>query len=220
MKTRYLVVIILLFFCLIFLGCVTIPPEAPELSVELGNRISALEESNITLLHRYFDQKRNEVDRFIEQQWVPVFAEEFFSDPFISDAWDTIVTENNKSERLKFLIMTGPKLQAKINNKRLELIKPLDDLERRIEGELRNEYAQMRAINNALTSFLLSASKVTETRNRYLEMVKVTDKKIEKVINKTDNAVFDLLKKTRDVQDKTEAVEEYLDELRSIVDSI
>ena len=220
MKTRYFVAVALFFSCLSILGCVTIPPEAPELSVELGNRISAIEESNITLLHRYFDQKRNEVDKFIEQHWVPVFAEEFFSDPYISDSWDTIVTENDKSERLKFLIMTGPKLQEKINNKRLELIKPLDDLERRIEGEIRNEYVQIRAINSSITNFLLSTSKVAENRNRYLKMVKVSNKKIENVINKTDNAVFDLLKKTRNVQDKTEAVEVYLDKLRSITDNL
>ncbi|KKK63017.1 hypothetical protein LCGC14_2998560 [marine sediment metagenome] len=51
-------------------------------------------------------------------------------------------------------------------------------------------------------------------------MVKVSNKKIENVINKTDNAVFDLLKKTRNVQDKTEAVEVYLDKLRSITDNL
>lgn len=39
-------------------GCAAIPPEAPELSAELGQRISAIESSNITLLQRFFDQKR------------------------------------------------------------------------------------------------------------------------------------------------------------------
>ena len=37
-------------------ACVSIPSEAPELSVELGKRISAIEDSNITLLNRFFDQ--------------------------------------------------------------------------------------------------------------------------------------------------------------------
>jgi uncharacterized protein YceK len=35
-------------------GCATIPSEAPELSMELGKRISALEEANINLLYRFF----------------------------------------------------------------------------------------------------------------------------------------------------------------------
>ena len=213
----------ILFSSVLFLGivgCATIPPEAPELSLELGNRISAIEDSNITLLHRFFDQKRKEVDKFVENEWVPTFAEEFFSNPKISKAWNTIVREDDKNQRLKFICKTGPKLQEKINNKRLELIKPLDDLERRIEKKIRDEYEQARAMNNSITSFLLSASKVAENRNRYLGMVGVTDEQIGKIIDKTDDAVSDLLKKTKDAQEKIDAAEVFFNKLRSIRDAL
>jgi len=160
-------------------GCASIPPEAPELSAELGKRISAIEDSNITLLKRFFDQKRRGVDRFIENEWVPEFANQFFSNDSISRAWDTIVRENDKKQRLLFVVKTGPKLQEKINEKRLELIQPLDQLERRIETKIRDEYTQARAMNSSITSFLLSASKVAENRNRYLEMVGVSDGSID-----------------------------------------
>lgn len=54
-------------FCLvIYFGCASIPSEAPELSAELGNRISALEEATINLLHEYFEFKRKDVDNFIQ----------------------------------------------------------------------------------------------------------------------------------------------------------
>ena len=144
-------------------GCVSIPSEAPELSVELGKRIAAIED-------RFFDQKRKEVDKFIEEEWVPEFANHFFSNKTISDAWETIVSEDDKKQRLLFLVKTGPRLIKKINEKRLELIQPLDALERRIELKIREEYTQARAINNSITSFLLSASKVADNRNRYLQM--------------------------------------------------
>jgi hypothetical protein len=201
-------------------GCASIPPEAPELSAELGNRISAIEVSNVTLLHRFFDMKRREVDRLIEQEWVPLFAENIFSDPIISRDWNTIVSENNKQERLKFLVKLGPKLQEEINKKRLELIKPLDVLEREIENRIRTEYSQAKAINNSLTSFLLSASKVAETRKRYLEMVGITDEKIGEVINETDEAVSNLLVKGRDAEKRISAVEEYLGRLKTIKDKL
>lgn len=201
-------------------GCVSFPPEVPELSVELGNRILAIETSNIALLHRFFDRKRNEIDRFIEQEWVPTFAEEFFSTEYIADVWDTIVSENNKQDRLRFIISTGPKLQEKINSKRLELIKPLDDLERRIENMLRAEYAQARAINNSITSFLISASKIVENRNRYLGMVGITDEKMADFIDETDNAVSGLLKKTKDSQEKVDAAKEYIKKIKSIKGNI
>ncbi len=204
----------------VLVGCASIPPEAPELSVELGKRISAIEDSNITLLNRFFDQKRREVDRFIEDEWVPTFAEEFFSNDAISKAWNTIVREDDKKQRLTFLVKVGPKLQKKINEKRLELIQPLDALERRIEKNIRDDFSQARAMNNSITSFLLSAAEVAENRNRYLEMAGVTDEKIGKLIDETDDAVSDLLGKTKDGKDKIDRTDEFLKKVKSIRDSI
>jgi hypothetical protein len=150
---------------------------------------------------------------------VPTLAEEVFSDPKVTKAWDTIVAVNSPSERLKFLVITLPKLQEKINAKRLELMQPLDDIERRIEQKLRDEYVQARAMNNSITSFLLSASKVTENRSRYLEIVGVSDEKIGRVIDKIDDVVADLSLKERDVQDKVERPQEYLEKLRKLRDA-
>ena len=59
---------------LVVAGCVSIPSEAPELSQTLGYRLKALENANITLLQRYFDLKRRDIDRFIADEWVPKFA--------------------------------------------------------------------------------------------------------------------------------------------------
>lgn len=205
---------------LFIIGCATIPPEAPELSTELGNRINAIQDANLTLLHRFFDLKRNDVDRFIQNEWVPTFAEEIFSDPKMKKTWDTIVVENNPSDRLKFLVTTGPKLQEQINKKRTELINPLDDLERRIEQEIRDEYENARAINNSITSFLLSASKVTENRNRYLEMAGVTDEELGQTIDKVNDAVLDLLSSGKEAEDKITKAEKYLKKLHEIRDSL
>lgn len=139
------------------------------MSAQLGERISAIEDANIILLHRYFDRKREDVDKFIEEEWLPGFANNFFSEPEILKVWDTIVREIDKNQRLMFLIKAGPKLQKTINETRVKLIKPPDDLERRMEQNLRDEYAQARAINNSLTSFLLSASMITEKKTETQE---------------------------------------------------
>jgi len=202
------------------IGCATIPPEAPELSVELGKRISAIEDANIKLLHKFFDQKRIGVDKFIENEWVPMFAEEIFSNPNISSAWDTIVKEDDKSQRLKFIIKTGSKLQERINKKRIEIIQPLDDLERKVEEKIRSEYTQARSINNSITSFLVSSSKISETRKYYLDMAGVSDQYIGSIIERTDSAVSELLNKTEDYNDKTIRVQQYLEKLKVIKDSI
>ena len=119
-----------------------------------------------------------------------------------------------------FLMKTGPKLQAEVNKARVRLIQPLDDLERRIEQKLRDEYAQARAINNSLTSFLLSASDVAENRNRYLGLTAVTDEAIGNIIDKTDKAVFDLIEKTGDPSDRPAAVEKFVNSVHEIIEKI
>ncbi len=218
MNSRTILLDIFLVISLMFLiaGCATIPSEAPELSGELGRRISAIEKANINLLHRFFDFKRDEVDRFIDEEWTPEFAKELFSESAIKNAWDTIVRENDPNERLKFLIHTGPRLQKKINKKRLEMIKPLDDLERRLEQNIRGEYTQARSINNTITSFLASASKLAENRQRYLDMVGVTDEDIGKVIDDVGDTISNLVQKGENVQDKAKKVEDYLKKLKDL----
>ncbi len=205
---------------LMFTSCASIPKEAPELSAELGNRISAIERAHIALLHGFFDEKRNRVDQYISDEWVPTFADEFFSHPRIEEVWEEIVSTDNKQDRLEFLLRIVPKLQAKINAKRVELVKPLDDLERLMARRLRDEYEQAKAINNSLTSFLLSASKVAESRNRYLNLLGTTDEKIAVAIDEVDSTVGLLLNKTEAAGEKEQTVQEYLRKLDSIVKSL
>lgn len=217
MKTKVIVTLLISYF---IIGCSTIPPEASELSTELGKKISSIEKANINLLHRFFDQKREKVDRFIEDEWIPTFAENIFSQTKVSKMWEMVVKEGNKEDRLKFLIMVGPELQKEINKKRLELISPLDTLERTLESYIRTEYTQAKSINNSITSLLFSSSKVTENRNRYLRMLDIGDNKIEQVINKTDEIVENLLNKSEDAPEKVEKAKAFTKKIKSLRDSI
>jgi len=201
-------------------GCVSIPPEAPTLSAELGKRINSIEGANIKLLNRFFDQKRKDVDVFINEEWTPLFAKKIFSNPKISRIWNIIVIEDNKVDRLEFLIKMGPKLQKKINAKRLELIAPIDQLERTIEKAIRTEYTQARAINNSISSLLISASEVSENRDRYLEMIGVTDNKIGNIIDKTDGIVSNLLSKSEGAPSKVDKAKAFITKMKSLRDSI
>jgi hypothetical protein len=201
-------------------GCATIPPEATELSARLGQRVSALEDAHLALLHSFFTDRRQRVDAFVQEQWVPVFAEEFFSHPRITDTWDTVVRENDPAQRLEFIVRLGPRLQQRINWKRAELVAPLDALERELAAHLRAEYDQARAINNTLTSFLASASEVTEARQRYLDMVGVTDSEISAALDETDAALRAMLEGANNARARREAGEKYVDKLRGLAEQL
>jgi hypothetical protein len=212
---------------IILTSCVTIPKQAPELSQELGNRISVLERSHISILHSYFDHKRKAVDDFMETTWLPEFATIFFNKPEIEEVWDEIVESKDKQARLEFLIAVGPELQIVINEKRQELIAPLNALERELETAIREEYNMARSMNNTLTSFLTSASKVKENQQRYLDMLKITDDKIGNAIDETDKVLSELLGYAGNVADAenkikayTEKIDEYKKKLNELKDKV
>jgi len=201
-------------------ACAAIPKESADLSIELGKRISAIEDAHMVLVDKYFDEKRSRVDEFVEKEWVPGFAKQFFANQQISNMWNQIVSSGNTADRLQFIITLGPKLQTKINAKRLELIKPLDEAERMIKQQLRDNYDQARAINNSVTSFLVSAVKVAENQNRYLEMVGVKDEKVVEVIDQIDSAVEELRGKAELVVEKGEKAELYYQKLKNAMEKL
>ena len=221
LKRTFHTLLLCLFSSTLYLSsCASIPGEAPELSAELGKRITSIETAHINLLHGFFHEKKVQVDRFITEEWLPTFAEQFFSNEDLAKVWDEVVLSNDKAERLEFIVRVGPKIQGAVNEKRNELINPLEEIEKSIELDIRAEYEQAKAINNSITSFLLSASRVDENRKRYLEAVGVTDRQVAQALEDIDSAVNGLLKKARTIKDKENSVEEYLKKLETITNSL
>jgi hypothetical protein len=219
MDTKLKIAFLLIGLCLT-VGCATIPSEAPQLSAQLGTRISTLEASHRRLLADFFDEKRRRIDEFIQEEWIPLFANELFSDPTVAGHWDEVVRSQELEDRVKFILVAGSKLQKKINAKRLELIKPLDELERKITLGLKSEYDQMRAINNTLTSFLLSVSKVEEARRRYLELVGISEKEIDDFISETDQAITELAGVGKTAKDIVKDTETFKSKIEGIIRKI
>ena len=197
-------------------ACVQIPSEAPGLSTELGHRLNALEQTHLTLLHRFFDDKRHEVNRYIDEVWLPKFATQFFEQRSMANAWDIIVRENDKDQRLKYIVTISPKLQKAISDKRMSLMTPLNELERALQQAISAEYQHTKAINHTLTSYLYSASKVEANRERYMDKVGVSQHDISNLVTKTDTVVANLVENANTLDEKGDVVKEYADKLEQI----
>lgn len=206
MKKKPLSTIVHLLCCsvlLSFLSCATIPKAAPDLSLQLGKQVRQLEINHKLFVQKFFDEKRQRVDDFIQDEWLPRFAENFFADSLILNTYLEITKLSGgekKRELVNLMRFTGPKLQAKIDEKRQELLQPLNELQQEIEGQISMQYDQVLTINNSLTNFLSSASKVEQNSNRYLEILGINQNKINGFIDKTDVAMSSLLGKATAVE--------------------
>lgn len=201
-------------------GCASIPAEAPELSAQLGNRISAVEAAHLRLLEDFFVEKRRRVDQYVDDVWMPVFAQEFFADARVETLWDQVVQSRDPRDRVRFLTLVGPRLQAQINRKRAELVQPLDELESTVRARLRAEYDSMRALNNSLTTFLRSASKVDENRRRYLEMAGISAQETDRFAADTDAAVAELVSSAQNAENRLQEVEKFRAQIRGVIDKV
>jgi hypothetical protein len=201
-------------------GCVSIPKEAPELSGELGKRIGAMETAHLGMVRIFMDTKRAAVDEFMMREWVPAFSEEVMKEPIIRDTWEQICKSGTAQDRVTFLTKLGPRFQAKINAKRVELIQPLDQLEATIERRLRDEYAQMESVNNAITSFLASAAKVAANRDRYLNMLGVSSSDLANALDKVESATSDLVSVRDAAVDKVNRFNTFKTEIGNVIKSL
>lgn len=208
-KLKYLILII----ALLLVGCSNIPKEAPELSIELGKRIKILKDSHINLLGNYFDMKRDLVNKFFEDEWMPKFANEFFSNSVVEEKWLYIVKTNDKALRMQFILEVAPMLLQQINAQREALLKPLNDLQRELEKKTRNNYDEIYAINNSLTSYLISAHKVDQSRKSFVENLGLKEEIINNTIYRVDEITEKLLKSTEDFPQQAD---KYLAEINKL----
>jgi CRISPR/Cas system CSM-associated protein Csm2 small subunit len=168
------------------ISCSNIPEEAPQLSVELSKNIKELEKSHLNLLKKYFNLRRDLVDEFLYEEWLPEFAENYFSNPQLEKVWNQVVKSNDKEKRMEYILTLAPELQKKINEKRNSMIKPLDELEETLEEKIKDSYDTAKATNNSITSFLVSAYKVDQNRKTYLSKVGIDDSDINSILDKVD----------------------------------
>ncbi|MCF8243222.1 MAG: hypothetical protein K9J16_17735 [Melioribacteraceae bacterium] len=214
---RYLSLLIkIIFFSFFILGCASIPPEAPKLSSELGERISQLENSNLSLLHKYFDFKRKAVDEFMELEWAPLFIKNFYDKPNIIKTWDEIVSSNNPEDRIKFLKLTQKDILNTIYKKRQTMINALNEIEKSIEDNIRKEFLLAKSVNNSITSYLLSASEVATNRDRLLNTIGVKEDSITNILESIDKATKQITEVSDTAESATNKIDSYINELTEI----
>ena len=144
------------------------PTPVPEMIAELEALLSYVESSHIHLLRFVMKNHKNKVNMFMNNEWIPIFSSEFFSNPKITSTWDIIVRENNKSDRQAFLNLLGSKLLIAANKKQDELTIPLSELEEKSVQNIMNYYKRMHSVLNDIVKNQLTAKQYIDYRMYFL----------------------------------------------------
>ena len=198
-------------------GCVSVPPEAPELADALGARLVDIEAAHVELVEDFFAERRARIDRHLDAVWVPAFAREFFDEPANVALWRDVAASADPTDRVMFLTIVGPELQSRINAKRDELVGPLNRLEREIASRLRGEYVATRRLSDSLETYLAAASRTTDARDRALEAVGIERAgALDRLVGDVGDAVDVLLDTALGIETGVEATARYRDTLAGL----
>ena len=199
-----------------FLSCVSVPKESIMLSESLGTALNETERTHFSLLNLFFQEKRAQVDKFMEDTWIPEFSKDFFSNPKVSEKWNAVCATNDDSEKLKFITNVGVSLQKKINEKRQELIAPLNEMEQTLEEKLLANYNSLRVTNSVITNYLMSASKVKDTQINALKMLGIEQGQLDNTLGEVYSIMGDINDNVSNITTGKDASEAYLKQLQDL----
>ncbi len=157
----YLLILILLIG---IVGCATIPKESVKLSENLSEMIESTKASHVNLVNRYFAEKKNEVKRFVIEEYKPVFIKD--------------VGNRLKAQNKEFTFELYDKAMERILKKMDQWVGEVEEMRIGVLNELDGHYQLMNQTNEAITNLLRSASKVEEARKELIERSKMEAEKI------------------------------------------
>ncbi len=114
--------VILLFVMVFFLSsCTSVPKDSVELSREIGNGILESQRSYTNLLNTYFASKKQQIDYWIENEYLPTYISNIQSE-LKKDGQTSILTPHQLTDILKDVIVERDQKHTDLENTRLLLL--------------------------------------------------------------------------------------------------
>ena len=218
MKSRILAIAILLSFLAVgTVSCVSVPPEAPELSAELGRRIAKIKQSHLNLVDLFFEEKRDNISEFIETEWLPTYIDNLFEQEFIANEWEKACTDENTQQRHRFMVQYARVIRENVAKKRKEMFSPLNELETALSNRLNEEYRHAISMNTVLTGYLTSAAELDENRQRAYEIMGIQEEQVSSALHKVDSIVGSITSKAEDFENN---IPKYKEKIQDLINKI
>ncbi len=158
-KVKILFVLPLLFLS----SCISIPRQSVELSAELAQMTMRSRQSHLELLDAYTMLRRDQAEKFLEEEWIPSFTASFVQESNILNYIENAPTPEAKgAEILEFAQAAFPI----INERRNSLFEVINGMNLIVRNRIDSHYQEMLNVNHALTAHLESAAKVVEIKQQ------------------------------------------------------
>ncbi len=188
------------FVVMLFVGaCAQVPKEAVELSATVGRDLSVVYRSHRQLAQLIFTRMRRDVDRFVDNIYVPFQVSELVRHEveldasrdegeqdrslvrMIEPALKVGAASEDQALAFRAIRIFMQMLRDDVENLRKELKAPLDEQEAEVLGSIDRAYQTIHYANSIVTGHLASVVKVHEMQSQLLGAAGI-DKDLPQII--------------------------------------
>lgn len=146
-------------------GCATVPRESVDLSYAVGQDLEALHQSYDTLIMRYFDALRGQVNDALDQVFVPTYINGFVESGKLM--------QHAQDQRADLVEAWARIAVKRIDRERRERLQPLDDAQRELLSSVDDAFQKAEHANAVITAELSSVVKVEGAQDEMLASMKL-----------------------------------------------
>ena len=181
---------------LIFLACASVPKEIVELSYMVGQDLSAVHTSYMTLIRTHYAGLRNQAINILETRLIPTFLEDFIE----------------SGELIKMAQGDDPKIVLEdvkdwvdmaMEQKKRELIDPINSDEEELIKLVDEAFSRLIRANATITAHLNSIRKVQQVQDEALKAMN-----IKELRDKINEGLISSSKKTKEAINKLKKAED------------
>lgn len=199
-------------------GCAEVPKEAVTLSVTVGSDLEELRRSHLAAVTTLFDRTKRDVNRFIDTVYKPALIKRFFEQPLMGNQ-DPIailraeLARDDAGDTLAIMEIIVEEVTDQIEEKRQELLAPIEEQERATLTAVNDAYANVLAGHAVVTAHLSSVRQVQEAQDQFLGDIGLAD--LRGRINETTDSVSGVVS---GLLDNTRRADQAVDTLDGAID--
>jgi hypothetical protein len=160
--------LIYLFVVTILSSCASLPKATVEMSVLLEQQITGLEKNHLKIVSLYFDERENLALEFLNNEWYPMFLDNFLKEEAVVELWEDTFNSKNKIEQTENVKMLTVVIQENYMAMRDSLFVPIKKMKEEMGIAITEEYKKARAMNAAITNNIASVNDIQEKRKELL----------------------------------------------------